>query len=108
MNAAFAKLLILMYSFSMTGYVLLDGLHEALHTIKNELHHHEIKHAHSQGHHHHHVEDHQDVFTLQDESSDESKSTRKIFSLLLFYQTPVHYLVSKISGDLKGNGLFKK
>lgn len=107
MNTILAKLLILVYGLSITGYVLLDSMHETLHAIKSELHHHEIKHTPDHNH-QHHVEDHQDVFTPQDESSTEAKSTVKIFSLLLFYHSPINYIIPPISTTLKGNGLLKK
>ena len=104
MKALFAKFLIVVYSLSVTGYVLLDSLHEAAHVVKSELHQHHAVHDHD----HHHVEDHQHVFTPVDKPDVDTKSSVKIFSLLLFYSTPLQYYIPTISDIQKDNGLFEK
>jgi hypothetical protein len=105
MTATLSKLLILIYGVSIAGYVLLDGSHALMHVLKSELHHHKIDH-HSHGH--HHVEDHQHIFTPDTDEPTESKDSIKIFSFLLFYQTPADYSVFNVVGNLEVNGLSKK
>jgi|SRR5688572_6845211 len=114
MNALFAKLLIFVYGLSITGYVLLDGGHEFLHTLKNNLHHHEESH-HDHDEHadhdsktHHKVEDHQSIFTPETGQTTESKDSVKIFNFLLFFQPPAAFIITNPSADLHDNGLLQK
>ncbi len=116
MNAALAKLMIFVYGLSIAGYVLLDSGHEILHTLKSNLHHHEEEHHrhddHTDPHHKnssdHHVEDHQSIFTPDTDQSAESKDLVKIFSFLLFFQSPSAFIITDHSADLYGNGLLQK
>ncbi len=103
MNTALAKLLILIYGLSITGYSLLDGGHEILHSFKNALHHHEVDH-----HHGHDVNDHHTIFTQGDEDSASITDSIEIFGFLLFYHSPTDYLIFKSDSNNSFIGLFKK
>lgn len=116
MNASLAKLMIFVYGLSIAGYVLLDGGHEVLHTVKSNLHHHEQEHPHHDHEEHdhddntshHHVEDHQSIFTPHTDQSIDSKDSVQIFSFLLFFQPPAAVFIPDHSAELLGNGLLQK
>lgn len=104
MNTALAKLLILIYGLSITGYGLLDGGHKIVHRFKNPLHHHEVD-----LHHDHDVNDHHTIFISGDEKDDASiTDSIKIFGFLLFYHSPADYLVFNWDTNNSCIGLFKK
>jgi len=105
-----AKFLLLIFGLSVAGYVLLDGGHELLHTLKTNLHQHKVvAHNHSHFNHgHHHVEDHQQLFISGDHGEREKKSSVQISYFFFYFQQPIKYILAQALDEDFKTCLFNK
>lgn len=98
-----ARLLLLIFGLSVVGYVLLDGGHELLHTLKTSFHKHEVaEHHHGHQHKHHHIEDHKEIFAPDNDQEPSKKTSVQISYFFFYFQQPIEYVVTlAVSEDFK-------
>jgi hypothetical protein len=82
---SFTKILLLVYGLSIMGNSFMEVGHEALHCIKNTLHHHDHQH-------HHSVEDHHVNFDAKDSVDSEIAAMSDLCSFFLYFESPLAIL----------------